>query len=61
MDPLLLMLKSDICQSDATARKGTHGRWPLITDCVSFLGILSLSLLGVGRKQVCVVGGAAQP
>lgn len=33
--------KSDICQSDTMARRGTHARQPLITGHVRFLGIFA--------------------
>lgn len=33
--------KSDICQSDTMARRGTHARQPLITSHVRFLGIFA--------------------
>lgn len=38
--PISAHAKSDICQSDIVARKGTHTRWLLITGHISFLSTL---------------------
>lgn len=40
--PISADAKSDICQSDIMARKGTHARWPLITGHISFLSTLEV-------------------
>lgn len=41
--------KSDICQSDTVARKGTHTRWPLVTVHTSVLGIFERDSAPVER------------
>lgn len=56
--PISSDTKSDICQSDTLARKGTHRRWPGI-----MYGLYQLPqhLWGWAWKPVCVIGGKLPP
>lgn len=53
--PISSDAKSDICQSDTAARRGTQARWVIMTGRIRFLGICEvLSLSGCGQTtSVC--------